>query len=85
MFGLLMSIQIALTAIIGGRGTIWGPAVGAVLLIVSGEVFRTTFAQANMLVYGLLILLVILFFPRGLVGELVRNMVRRGYARRTQS
>lgn len=85
MFNLLLSIQIALTAIVGGRGTVWGPAVGAVVLIVSGEIFRTTFAQANMLVYGLLILIVILFFPRGIVGEFVRNMIRRGYARRAQS
>lgn len=85
MFNLLLSIQIALTAIVGGRGTIWGPAVGAVVLIIAGEVFRTTFAHANMLVYGLLILVVILFFPRGIVGEFVRNMIRRGYARRAQS
>jgi branched-chain amino acid transport system permease protein len=37
IFNLLLSIQIALTVIIGGRGTIWGPAVGALLLVVSGE------------------------------------------------
>lgn len=85
MFNLLLSIQIALTAIVGGRGTLWGPAVGAVVLVIAGEVFRTTFAHANMLVYGSLILIVILFFPRGIVGELVRNMIRRLYARRAQS
>jgi len=85
MFHLLLSIQIALTAIVGGRGTIWGPAIGALVLIGSGEVFRTTFAHANMLVYGLLILVVMLFFPRGIMGELIRNKVRRSYARRAQS
>jgi branched-chain amino acid transport system permease protein len=85
IFNLLLSIQIALTAIIGGRGTLWGPALGAVVLVVAGEVFRTTFAQANMLVYGLLILVVVLFFPRGIVGEIVRNMIRRSYANRAQS
>jgi branched-chain amino acid transport system permease protein len=85
IFNLLLSIQIALTAIIGGRGTLWGPALGAVVLVVAGEVFRTTFAQANLLVYGLLILVVVLFFPRGIVGEIVRNMIRRSYANRAQS
>lgn len=85
IFNLLLSIQIALTAIIGGRGTLWGPALGAVVLVLAGEVFRTTFAQANMLVYGLLILIVVLFFPRGIVGEIVRNMIRRSYANRAQS
>ena len=84
IFNLLLSIQIALTAIIGGRGTLWGPAIGALVLVLCGELFRTTFAQANMLIYGLLILMVVLFFPRGIMGEMVRNLVRRRYASRAQ-
>jgi branched-chain amino acid transport system permease protein len=85
IFFLLLSVQIALTAIIGGRGTIWGPAVGAIVLVGAGEFFRTTFAQANQLVYGILILVVVLFFPRGLLGELARRRIRRLYAKRAQS
>lgn len=85
LFYLLLSVQIALTAIIGGRGTVWGPAVGAVLLILSGEVFRTTFAQANLLIYGMLILAIVLFLPRGILGEVSRRLVRRRYARSAKS
>jgi branched-chain amino acid transport system permease protein len=84
IFALLLSMQIALTAIIGGRGTIWGPAVGALVLIGAGEMFRTTFAEANMLIYGVLILVVVLFVPRGIVGELARRHIRRLYAKRAQ-
>jgi branched-chain amino acid transport system permease protein len=84
LFALLVSVQIALTGIIGGRGTVWGPAVGALLLIGGGEIFRTTFAEANLLIYGLLILVVVLFLPRGIVGELSRNFARRRYANRAQ-
>lgn len=84
IFALLLSVQIALTAIIGGRGTIWGPAVGAIVLIGAGEMFRTTFAEANMLIYGVLILVVVLFVPRGIVGELARRHIRRLYAKRAQ-
>jgi branched-chain amino acid transport system permease protein len=84
IFALLLSVQIALTAIIGGRGTIWGPAVGALVLIGAGEMFRTTFAEANMLIYGVLILVVVLFVPRGIVGELARRHIRRLYAKRAQ-
>jgi branched-chain amino acid transport system permease protein len=84
IFALLLSVQIALTAIIGGRGTIWGPAVGAFVLIGAGEMFRTTFAEANMLIYGILILAVVLFVPRGIVGELARRHIRRLYAKRAQ-
>lgn len=82
IFNLVLSIQIALTVIIGGRGTIWGPAVGAFVLIVAGEIFRTTFAQANLLLYGALILIVILVMPRGIVGEYAYRMIRRAYAKR---
>jgi len=82
IFNLLFSVQIALTVIIGGRGTIWGPAVGAALLVISGEIFRTTFAQANMLLYGVLILVVILALPRGLVGEYAHRLIRKKYANR---
>jgi len=84
IFALLLSVQIALTAIIGGRGTIWGPAVGALVLVGAGEMFRTTFAEANMLIYGILILVVVLFVPRGIVGELARRHIRRLYAKRAQ-
>ena len=84
MFYLLLSVQIALTAIIGGRGTIWGPAAGALVLVGASEVFRTTFAEANYLIYGLLIVAVVLFLPRGIIGEFVRRRVRRLYADRAQ-
>lgn len=81
IFFLPLSVQLALTAIIGGRGTLWGPLVGATLLISMAELFRSTFAQANLLIYGVLILVVILFLPRGLIGELTRRLVRRRYAK----
>jgi branched-chain amino acid transport system permease protein len=84
LFFLLLSIQIALTAIIGGRGTVWGPALGALVLLGAGETLRTTFAEANLLVYGILILIIVLFLPRGILGELARKITRRRYARRAQ-
>lgn len=84
IFYLLLSVQIALTAIIGGRGTVWGPAAGAVLLVGAGEIFRNVFAQANLLIYGILILAIVLFLPRGIVGELSHRLVRRLYARGAQ-
>lgn len=85
IFFLPLSVQIALTAIIGGRGTIWGPLAGATLLVVAREVFRGAFAEATLLIYGVLILVVVLFAPRGMVGELTRAATRRRYARRAES
>lgn len=81
LFEIPLSVRIALTAIIGGRGTVWGPLVGAVLLTLSGEIFRSVFAEANLLIYGVLIIVVVLFVPRGVVGEWQRLQVRRRYER----
>ncbi len=81
IFFLPLSVQIALTAIIGGRGTPFGPLAGAFLLVVAAEVFRNAFAEANLLIYGVLIVLVVIFLPRGLIGSWQHRAVRRRYAR----
>src|SRR5262245_30067305 len=54
---LSLSVEIVLMAIIGGLGTVAGPALGAVLLKLSSEIFRNEFAQANLLIYGALLLI----------------------------
>lgn len=84
LFELHLSVRIALVAIIGGRGTLFGPLMGAALITLASELFRTTFAQANLLIYGLLIVLVVLFMPRGIMGEIERRIVRRRYAKSTR-
>jgi branched-chain amino acid transport system permease protein len=73
---LALSVEIVLMAIIGGQGTVAGPVVGAVLLKVSSEVFRNVFKQANLLIYGALLIVVILFMPDGLMGGF-RRLIRR--------
>lgn len=91
VFGVGMSIQIAVTCIIGGRGTVWGPALGALLLSLGDETarqFTGSLPGVNMLLYGLLLMLVIGIEPKGLVeilrraGErLDRTRAREGSAR----
>lgn len=85
MFELPLSVRIALVAIIGGRGTIFGPLVGAILVTLASELFRNIFADANLLIYGALIVFVIIFMPRGIMGEIHRRAVRRRYASGTGS
>lgn len=72
-----VSIQIALLAIIGGRGTVYGPLVGAILIAVPSEIFRSQLGEANLLVYGILIVAVIVFLPKGIVGTLEERLYRR--------
>jgi len=71
---LALSVEIVLMAIIGGLGTVAGPILGAILLKLSSELFRNEFAQANLLIYGVLLIVVILFMPGGLIGGVRRIM-----------
>tara|TARA_B100000614_G_scaffold222779_1_gene210735 strand:+ start:16 stop:993 length:978 start_codon:yes stop_codon:yes gene_type:complete len=72
-------IPLAMTLLGGMYGT-WGPVVGAVLLGVVGEYLKLFIPYGHLLVYGVIIVLVILFMPRGIVG-LVRGHLER--SRRT--
>ena len=68
-FGLALSIQIAMVAIVGGVGTILGPALGAVIMelfIQSTQiVFAGQYPGLELMVYGGLLVTVILWRPRG--------------------
>lgn len=70
-FSLTLSIQIVLVAILGGVGTLAGPWLGAALLIPLAEGMRVALGGSgrglDLLLYGVAIVLVSLFLPRGLV------------------
>lgn len=67
-----IAADIILMAIIGGRGTIAGPVVGSVLVVSFNELAVSYFGGTalNLAVTGGLLLVVLLFFPRGIVGTL---------------
>ncbi len=69
---LSVGVQIIIAAVIGGRRTVIGAAIGAIFLIGMGELLRPLGEMATLIV-SLLALLVILFFPDGFLG-----MVRGG-------
>jgi branched-chain amino acid transport system permease protein len=68
-----ISLQMAIVTMLGGAGTLYGPVVGAILLLGSAEVFKNQFQESHLLVYGILIVLVVLFLPEGIVGGLQRR------------
>jgi branched-chain amino acid transport system permease protein len=77
VFGIDVSIQMVLIAIIGGIGTVAGPVVGAVVLVLLSEALRTSLAQASLLVYGILVIVVILLMPEGFVGFIQQRLRRK--------
>ena len=54
--------------IIGGVGTLIGPALGAGVLQLLGYWLSNTFGQASVLVIGIIYILLVLFVPYGIVG-----------------
>jgi branched-chain amino acid transport system permease protein len=81
-YGTRMSIEALLTPIIGGAGTVFGPLVGALVVKALGEAATYVAGDApglNLIVYGCVLVLVIAFAPRGLIG-LVTG-ARRRFAR----
>ena len=96
------SIMAILVAIVGGVGTVYGPTVGAFIMVAVNEFFRSGFfgllgfigkhtgspsiskalevvTHAHVLVFGILVVVVILFLPNGVVGdwEKIRRKVFR--------
>lgn len=81
VFGIDVSIQMVLIAIIGGIGTVAGPVLGAVILVLISEGLRTTVAQAHLLVYGVLVIVVILVMPEGFLGFISQRLRRKAATR----
>jgi branched-chain amino acid transport system permease protein len=70
-FGPAISIGSLLPAIVGGAGTVAGPLLGSFVLTPISEVTRALLrgrAGADIMLYGLILILVISFLPNGLVG-----------------
>jgi branched-chain amino acid transport system permease protein len=72
-YGTWVSIEALLTPIIGGVGTVFGPLLGALVVKALGEgalMFTGEAPGLDLVVYGAVLVLVIWFTPRGLIGGL---------------
>lgn len=69
---LQIAAQMMLMAVLGGRGTIAGPILGAVIMVAITEVSTTFFGSSaiNLAITGVLLVIVLLVFPSGIVGSL---------------
>lgn len=68
VFDLHLSVQLVLMAIVGGMGSVFGPTLGAVVLLTFQEAFRSQFQQASLFIYGVVIVVIVRFAPEGLSG-----------------
>ena len=79
--GIAVSLQIMFAAIAGGVYSLLGPTVGALMTLSLTEGLRvwfgTNFIGAANTIYGILLILCIIFMPQGIVGLLERMSTRR--------
>lgn len=72
--GPAMSTQMVFLAIVGGRGTVLGPIVGGVALSLLGELIRSQLGGQimglHLFLYGVIVVLTVVFRPDGLIGTL---------------
>lgn len=70
------SIQIALIALVGGQGTVLGPLLGAIVVVPISEFLAAQFsgqvAGLNLFIYGVALMLVVFFMPRGICEYVTR-------------
>jgi branched-chain amino acid transport system permease protein len=83
----LVTIAIVLMTFLGGRGTLWGPVLGAVILE-SGQqllTYQLGAVQLYLIVYALLFLVIILLLPRGILPTIEDRLRMRRRRRRADA
>ena len=71
------NIFMVLMVLLGGKGTLWGPVVGAVVFHVIKEVTWTYFLGWQFVTLGLLIVIIVVYFQQGIVGWLMEKYPER--------
>ncbi len=72
-FNALFSFLPVLMAIFGGLGHLYGPIIGAVIFAYLQEKLITTFAELYMLIFGIILVIAMLYMPDGLVGVILKK------------
>jgi branched-chain amino acid transport system permease protein len=79
MFNILLSVQIILSLLLGGRGTLWGPVLGAFIVEPLNEYSNQNLGGGNarLIIFGGLMALVVLLLPRGIIPTVQEKLDKR--------
>jgi branched-chain amino acid transport system permease protein len=78
-FSILNDVDTVLATMLGGLGTLWGPVLGAFILIPGSDyiLFKFGASQFHLAVFGVLMVAIILFLPRGILPSLRDRIAAR--------
>jgi branched-chain amino acid transport system permease protein len=71
-------VTLLLMVIAGGIGHIWGGVIGAIVVTIADD-FSREYYTTRMLIFGMIIVLVVIFMPRGIGGIIDDFLVRRRF------
>jgi branched-chain amino acid transport system permease protein len=76
MFGLLLSVQIILAVLLGSKGTLWGPVLGAFIIEPLNEVANNQLGGGNirLVIFGGLLVVVVLLLPQGIISTVKKKV-----------
>jgi branched-chain amino acid transport system permease protein len=70
VFPLAVTVTMIVMALFGGKGTVFGPVLGAAVLFVAQEIVWARYPYVHPLLFGTIIVAVVLLMPRGVLGLL---------------
>ena len=81
VFNIEISIIVLLITVLGGIGNVWGPIIGASILIPISEYSRIylggTGGAVDLILYGLILMIICVFRPNGLISFIPRGILER--------
>ena len=81
VFNIEISIIVLLITVLGGIGNVWGPIIGASILIPISEYSRIylggTGGAVDLIFYGLILMIICIFRPNGLISFIPKDILER--------
>jgi branched-chain amino acid transport system permease protein len=85
VFNIEISIIVLLITVLGGIGNVWGPIIGAAILVPISEYSRIylggTGGAVDLILYGLILMIICIFRPNGLISFIPKNILERNKQR----
>lgn len=84
-FNILLSVYLVLSALIGGKGTMWGPILGGFIIALANEVATITSGgiSARVLIMGIVLVGTVMFLPQGILNSVKTLTSKRTSAKKS--
>lgn len=84
-FNILLSVYLVLSALVGGKGTLWGPVLGGFIIALANEVATVSSGgiSARVLIMGIILVATVMFLPQGILTSIKTITMRRRSANKS--